>query len=209
MARRVSACVVVAAAAAAAAAPSSAASTSPHWHRDELLAMGGLYCPLDFNKSWYFDRGGMCSNSTYQRWHAQLASPEGTAIPSAILRSAGSSDFDGKVWLILGDSLARDQFVELACSLHRQATRPCRGNPQESAGPNASRGCDGGSTGEASHLLGRTSQLMQPAYGHQAGVDRFAARDRPRPQAHCLWRLDFQRHVTRSCDHSYDERQGP
>ena len=68
--------------------------------------------------NWFFERKGFCTNGTFARWHAELTSDGGDSIDSRVYLSA--PHFDGVTLFLVGDSLCRDQFVDLVCTLSKQ-----------------------------------------------------------------------------------------
>jgi len=76
-------------------------------------------CRLDFNSSWYFDRRGMCASSVYPWRNARLTRCFGQKQQTTISSTFQSLPpaLNGSTLLMIGDSVCRDQFVDLACSL--------------------------------------------------------------------------------------------
>jgi hypothetical protein len=84
-------------------------------------------------------------NASQLGWHAKLTTQRGKELQSDILRT--SPLLDGMILLMLGDSLARDQYTDAVCSLHRRpdtSVAPLHTNSggamriSETRGPNAS-----------------------------------------------------------------------
>ena len=70
-------------------------------------------CPFELAR---LARGGGCDSSSYQRWHAHLTTRAGKVVMNEGLSL--QPEFDGTLLLMLGDSLCRDQWVEMVCALH-------------------------------------------------------------------------------------------
>ena len=99
--------------------PPMAPAVAPHsqWIRQPALSTSSLDmdCAQAFNNT--PERDGMCSDTKYQRWHANLH-VDGEHIDSNIvaLRPA----LDRALLMFVGDSLCQQQYLDLVCSLSRQ-----------------------------------------------------------------------------------------
>ena len=114
------------------------ASAQPTGHASWERAdppIGFSKCTVDFDRgkppetgmplwatmnNWLFERRGLCTNATFERWHAKLTSATGHEIGSDIYMGHYARQFDGATLFLVGDSLCRDQFVDLVCTLNTQ-----------------------------------------------------------------------------------------
>ena len=86
------------------------------WVRDEAHNRKNNTCPSELANLY---RGGMCSSDHYERWRANITSRAGESILSGGISL--QAELDGVLLLLIGDSLCRDQWVELVCALHKTA----------------------------------------------------------------------------------------
>ena len=99
---------------------SLAASSQPDrvsWVRDGIRNGTRTTCPFDLIN---LVRGGSCSSDLYMRWRAVIMRTSASGVDESILSGGVSlrGELDGVLLLLVGDSLCREQWVELACALH-------------------------------------------------------------------------------------------
>ena len=91
-----------------------------HWADKECPLLSSLESGPhgEYNKQRQTARrdGSRCNDDSLQRYHAVLTASSGQDIPSSVVAAAPS--LDGKILLMVGDSLAGGQYFDLLCSLY-------------------------------------------------------------------------------------------